>query len=57
MMVDLSQTKSKWFGEIEVRVRQVLLKKVLDKEADLYNLLVDSCSKDHGFTGRKKIGF
>ena len=62
---DLSEEEAGMLGErfditgseIEVQVRQVLLKKVLDKKTDLYNLLVESCSKDHGFTGRKKIGF
>ena len=62
---DLSEEEAGMLGErfditgseIEVQVRQVLLKKVLDKKANLYNLLVESCSKDHGFTGRKKIGF
>ena len=44
-------------GEIDVHVRQVILKKVLNKKVDLFDTLIDCCSKDHGFSGRRRIGF
>lgn len=44
-------------GEIEVQVRQALLSKVLNRKISLYDTLAASCSKDHGFTGRKRVGF
>ena len=44
-------------GEIDVHIRQVILKKVLNKKVDLFDTLIDCCSKDHGFSGRRRIGF
>jgi SpoVK/Ycf46/Vps4 family AAA+-type ATPase len=44
-------------GEIDVQVRQVILKKVLNKKIRLFDVLVDLCSKDHGFLEKRKIGF
>ena len=44
-------------GEIDVHVRQVILKKVLNKKVDLFDTLIDCCSKDHGFSGKRRIGF
>jgi len=44
-------------GEIDVQVRQVILKKVLNKKADVFDLLVESCRKGNGFESRKKLGF
>lgn len=44
-------------GEIDVQVRQALLRKVLRKEVRLYDILDENCRKDHGFTTRKKVGY
>ena len=44
-------------GEIDVQVRQVILKKILNKKIDLLETLVDCCTKDHGFSGKRKVGF
>jgi SpoVK/Ycf46/Vps4 family AAA+-type ATPase len=44
-------------GEIDVHIRQVILKKVLNKKVDLFDTLIDCCSKDHGFSGKRRIGF
>ena len=44
-------------GEIDIQVRQVILKKVLNKKVDLFEALVESCSKDHGFSSKRKVGF
>lgn len=44
-------------GEIDVQVRQVILKKVLNKKVRIYDALVDCCNKDYGFSGKKKMGF
>ena len=44
-------------GEIDVQVRQVILKKVLDKKVRIFDALVECCSKDYGFSGKRKIGF
>ena len=44
-------------GEIDNQVRQVLLKKVLNKNNDLYLTLVQSCSESHSFTSKKKVGY
>ena len=44
-------------GEIDVQVRQVILKKVLNKKIMLFDVLVDLCNKDHGFSEKRKIGF
>ncbi len=44
-------------GEIDNQVRQVLLKKVLNKNNDQYLTLVQSCSESHSFTSKKKVGY
>ena len=44
-------------GEIEVQVRQALLSKVLNRKISLYETLTNNCSSDHGFSGRKRVGF
>ncbi|MFZ2288043.1 MAG: ATP-binding protein [Bacteroidales bacterium] len=44
-------------GEIDNQVRQVLLKKVLRKEGDLFNTLNESCKSVHGFSFKKRVGF
>lgn len=44
-------------GEIEVQVRQALLSRVLNRKISLYETLAANCSKDHGFTGRKRVGY
>jgi len=44
-------------GEIEVQVRQALLSRVLNRKISLYETLTDNCSKDHGFSGRKMVGY
>ena len=44
-------------GEIDIQVRQIILKKVLNKNVNLFDTLVESCGKDHGFSGRRKIGY
>ena len=44
-------------GEIDIHVRQIILKKVLSREFDLFEALVDSCSRDRGFLSRKPVGF
>jgi len=44
-------------GDIDVQVRQALLKKVLKKKIKLFDILEESCRKEHGFYSRRKIGF
>lgn len=44
-------------GEIDVQVRQIILKRVLNKKISLFDALVESCGKDHGFSGRKRVGY
>ncbi len=44
-------------GEIEVQVRQVLLSRVLNRKISLYETLAANCSKDHGFTGSRRVGY
>ena len=44
-------------GEIDNQVRQVLLKKVLNKNDDLYSTLAQSCRETHSFTSKKKVGY
>lgn len=44
-------------GEIEVQVRQALLSRVLNRKIGLYETLAGSCSRDHGFTGSRRIGY
>ncbi len=44
-------------GEIDVQVRHALLKKVLRKKFDLFEALVESCCKEHGLSGKRRVGF
>lgn len=44
-------------GEIEVQVRQALLSRVLNRKIGLYETLAANCSRDHGLTGRRRVGF
>ncbi|HPF02232.1 MAG TPA: ATP-binding protein [Bacteroidales bacterium] len=44
-------------GDIDVQVRQALLQKVLRKNVKLYDIVEENCRKDHGFGGRKRIGY
>ncbi len=44
-------------GEIDNQVRQVLLRKVLNKEEDLHSVLMKSCKEIRKFTVTKKIGY
>ncbi len=44
-------------GDIDVQVRQALLQKVLKRNMGIYDILEESCRKDHGFGPRRKIGF
>jgi len=44
-------------GEIDNQVRQVLLRKVLRKDGDLFSTLNENCSNIYGFVVRKKVGF
>ncbi|MBN2864148.1 MAG: AAA family ATPase [Bacteroidales bacterium] len=62
---DLSETEAEKLaqkfelsgGDIDVQVRQALLQKVLRKKVKLYDIVEENCRKDHGFGGRKKIGY
>jgi len=40
-----------------VQKRQALLSKVLNRKISLYETLAANCSKDHGLSGRKKVGY
>ena len=44
-------------GQIDNQVRKLLLKRVLNKNFNLFNALIDSCEKEHRFTPKKRIGF
>ena len=44
-------------GEIDIQVRQVILKKVLNKKISLFDAIYECCSNAHGFSGKKKVGF
>ena len=44
-------------GEIDNQVRQVLLRKVLNKKDDLYSILAQSCRETNGFTSKRKVGY
>ncbi|MRR14540.1 AAA family ATPase, partial [archaeon] len=44
-------------GEIDNQVRQILLRKVLRKEGDLFSALNESCRNAQGFISKKKVGF
>lgn len=44
-------------GEIEVQVRQALLSRVLNRKVSLYETLAANCSKYHGFSGSRRVGY
>lgn len=44
-------------GEIDIQVRQVILKRVLNPKVRIVEALEDSCKKNHGFSEKKRIGF
>lgn len=44
-------------GEIDIQVRQVVLKKILNKKIRTFNALLDCCSKNHKFSEQNRIGF
>lgn len=44
-------------GEIDVQIRQIILKKILNKNFNLFDAIVVSCSREHGFQTRKRVGF
>ena len=44
-------------GEIDVQIRQVILKRVLNKKVKMFDFLLDNCSRYHGFSTRPRIGF
>lgn len=44
-------------GEIDIQVRQIILKKVLNRNMDVFSSLLDSCSEHHSFSGRRMIGY
>ena len=44
-------------GEIDVQVRQIILKKILNKKISTFDAIEDCCNKDHGFSGKRRIGF
>lgn len=44
-------------GEIDVQVRHLLMKKVLDKNIDIFGTLSESCSSSAGLEKTKKVGF
>jgi hypothetical protein len=44
-------------GEIDIQIRQFLLKKVLNKKVNAYQALMESCKKVKGLTTKSKVGF
>lgn len=44
-------------GQIENQVRQLLMKRVLNEDLDLFETLLQTCEQETGFTDRKPIGF
>ena len=44
-------------GQIDNQVRQLLLKRVLHKDLDIFKALIGSCEKEHGFIEKKRVGF
>ena len=44
-------------GEIDNQVRQVLLRKVLRKDGEVFEALMENCKKAHGFSEKKNLGF
>jgi len=44
-------------GEIDVHVKKVLLRRVLDRKSSLYRILEASCGEDKGFVRRTRVGY
>lgn len=44
-------------GEIDVHVKKVLLRQILDRKSSLYHILEVSCCEDKGFVRRSRVGF
>lgn len=44
-------------AQIDNQVKQLIMKRVMHKNIDLLQTLVDTCEQEHGFTQRKRIGF
>ena len=44
-------------GEIDIQVRHLLMKKVLDKNIDIFQSLEASCTANNGLEKIKKVGF
>lgn len=44
-------------GQIDNQVRQVVLKRVLNRKLDQFAFLLENCARDTGFDERKRIGF
>ncbi|MBN1184079.1 MAG: AAA family ATPase [Bacteroidales bacterium] len=44
-------------GDIDVHVRKILLKRMTNRNFKLKEMLFESCSRDEGFTAKRKIGF
>lgn len=44
-------------GDIDVQVRQALLRRLLNPKATMAEILLDGCAKDHGLGVKKKLGF
>jgi hypothetical protein len=44
-------------GQIDIQIRQLVLKKVLHKKTNVFESLLESCGKEKGFSERLMIGF
>jgi len=44
-------------GQIDNQIRQLVLKKVLDENLDMFEWLMENCAKDQGFSQIKRVGF
>ena len=44
-------------GQIDIQIRQLVLKRVLNKNLNLFDSLLESCENEKGFTERKRVGF
>jgi hypothetical protein len=43
--------------DIDLHVRQLIFARVLNRGTSIYGTLAESCSRDQGFSGKRKIGF
>jgi hypothetical protein len=44
-------------GQIDNQIRQLVLKKVIAKNLDVFETLKETCSKEKGFSVRRTVGF